>query len=94
MKKIIISALFLVVGMSVPGFAKDVVKKADQQLETLSSKSKRDKIVRKLEKQLSTEKRVDLMNDIQNSELPESQKAAMTAVIDAIDDSILEEKQG
>lgn len=93
MKKIIISALLLVTGISVQGFAKDVVKKADQQLETLSSKSKRDKIVRKLEKQLSPEKRVELMNEIQNSDLPESQKTAITAVIDAVDDSIVEDFQ-
>lgn len=88
MKNIIIAVVLMMGAQSL--FAKDipVLKKADQELKQLSQKSKRDKMVKKLEKQLSPEKRAELINDIQNSDLPESQKVAMSAVIEAIDDSI------
>lgn len=86
MKNIIVA--ILIAGMPFSAFAREaaLAQKADQGLEQLSQKSKRDRIVRKLEKQLSPEKRAELINDIENSELPEKQKMAMTAVVEAIED--------
>lgn len=86
MKKVI---MILALGVCCGLQARDVdlTKMADQGLEQVSQKKKRDRFIRKLEKQLSPEKRAELINDIQNSELSERQKEAMTAVVEAIDDS-------
>jgi hypothetical protein len=86
MKNIIVALLVAGLPFSVLAREAALVQKADQGLEQLSQKSKRDRIVRKLEKQLSPEKRAELINDIENSELPEKQKMAMTAVVEAIED--------
>lgn len=86
MKNIIVALLVAGLPFSVLAREAALVQKADKGLEQLSQKSKRDRIVRKLEKQLSLEKRAELINDIENSELPEKQKMAMTAVVEAIED--------